>query len=106
LIGDSGFFHTTIPAICNAAHNEGNMLMIVLDNEGALASGRQTHPGINKNVRGEAASQLSIEKISRACGVNYIETVSLNDSREKLKSVFKELFLQNNLAMLILKIPV
>jgi len=105
LIGDSGFFHSTLPAICNAIHNKSNILMIVLDNESTQTSGGQPHPGISKNALREKAPKLSIQKISEACGINYIKSVSLDDSRSEIEKQFIIALSQQELAMLIVKIP-
>ncbi|MGD9346732.1 MAG: thiamine pyrophosphate-dependent enzyme, partial [Candidatus Aminicenantes bacterium] len=50
IFGDSAFFHTTLPAICNAVHNRSNILMIVLDNKATATSGFQPHPGVPRDA--------------------------------------------------------
>ena len=104
LIGDSGFFHSTLPAICNAVHNRSKILMVVLDNESTLTSGGQPHPGISKNAFGEKAPKLSIPKISGACGIKYIKSINLDDSKLEIKKLFSDALNQKDLAMLIVKI--
>jgi indolepyruvate ferredoxin oxidoreductase alpha subunit len=103
LIGDSGFFHATLPAICNAAHNRSSLLMIVLDNGTALTSGGQPHPGVGLSAFGEMAPKLSIPDISRACGVAWLQTAHLDD-RPALKTSLLEGLQQMQLAMVIVRI--
>ncbi|HDL19510.1 MAG TPA: hypothetical protein ENH29_10680 [Bacteroidetes bacterium] len=105
LIGDSGFFHSTIPAICNAVHNNSSLLLVVLDNHSALTSGGQPHPGVNKNILGEPAPGLNIQKISHACGIESVGTVSLSASDVELKYRFSQAMLQKKISMLIVEIP-
>ena len=105
LIGDSGFFHSAIPAICNAVHNKSAILMVLLDNGTTKTSGGQPHPGVNKNAFGKPTPALSIEKISKACGIKHIFSACLSESKNKLTGYFKQALLQPGLAMLVVKIP-
>ena len=90
IFGDSSFFHSALPAICNAAHNRSDILMIVLDNKATATSGFQTHPGVGKNAVGKEAPALDIEEIARACGVSKVFTSSLDKSNPKLEETFRE----------------
>ncbi|MCG8603922.1 thiamine pyrophosphate-dependent enzyme [bacterium] len=103
LIGDSGFFHTTLPALCNVAHNLSSILIIVLDNGTALTSGSQPHAGVGLNALGEKAPKLSISEISKACGIGWQRKVHLND-RLAVKASLVAGLQQNQLAMVIIKI--
>ncbi len=105
LIGDSGFFHSAIPAICNAVHNKSDILLVLLDNGTTKTSGCQPHPGVNKNAFGKQTPALSIEKISKGCGIKHIFSVSLEESKAKLTGYFKQALQQSGLAMVIVKIP-
>jgi indolepyruvate ferredoxin oxidoreductase, alpha subunit len=104
LIGDSGFFHSTIPAICSAVHNDSDILMVVLDNGSALASGSQSHPGVSSNALGAPGASLSIEEISRACGIRYIDAVGMDDEKSMLKDRFKAAFGRQGPSMVVLNI--
>jgi len=90
VFGDSSFFHTTLPAVCNAVHNRSDILMVILDNKTTAASGFQPHPGVGKDAFGNEAPALDIEKICRACGVNHIFSVSMNDKNPSPAEVFKK----------------
>ena len=76
LFGDSSFFHSMLPAICNAVVNRSDILMIVLDNGATVTSGFQPNPGVPRDALGRPAPALSIERIAAACGVEFIRTVT------------------------------
>ena len=92
ILGDSGFFHSSIPAICNATHNNRNLMIIVADNRTALASGGQSHPGSSTDARGREARELNIEEIGKACGVDHISTVNLDDEEEKVSDTLTKAY--------------
>ncbi|MHB1651739.1 MAG: thiamine pyrophosphate-dependent enzyme [Desulfitobacteriaceae bacterium] len=63
VVGDSTFFHSTIPAIINARYTSANFLLVVLDNETTAMTGHQPHPGMSKNAMGEIVEGLHIEDV-------------------------------------------
>ncbi len=103
LFGDSAFFHTSIPAICNAVHNRSDILMVVLDNKSTASTGYQPHPGIGKDAIGRVAPALSIEQIASACGVKHVYCVDFIDRDAKLINVFKETLESRELALVIVQ---
>ncbi len=104
MFGDSSFFHTSLPAICNAVHNRSNILMIVLDNAATATSGFQPNPGVGKDAMGREAPALSIKHIARACGVKWVRTIGPDDFNSKLKDLFREALSYRNLAMIVVRI--
>ncbi len=104
LFGDSAFFHTAIPAICNAAHNRSDIVMIVLDNRAALTSGSQPHPGINRDARGNEAPALSIEDLARACGVKTVLSVGPDNLETEMESAFREALSCRELCLVIVRL--
>jgi indolepyruvate ferredoxin oxidoreductase alpha subunit len=90
VFGDSSFFHTSLPAICNAVHNESNLIMLVLDNQASATTGFQSNPAVPRNALGQKAPALDMEKIARACGVQTVNTLQLGASRSRLKEMFME----------------
>lgn len=63
VVGDSTFFHSTIPALVNARYTRANFLLVVLDNETTAMTGHQPHPGMSKNAMGEIVKGLQIEEV-------------------------------------------
>ena len=104
VFGDSGFFHTTIPSIINAAYNNSQFLMVLLDNAAALTSGSQPTPAVGRDALGNVAPTVDIEKIAVACGVEYVKTVPI-DLADELISTFSEALQSNKLSLVIVKIP-
>jgi indolepyruvate ferredoxin oxidoreductase alpha subunit len=103
LLGDSAFFHTSIPAICNAVHNCSDILMVVLDNNSTASTGHQPHPGVGKDAMGYEAPALSIEQIASACGVKHVYCADFIDRDAKLINVFKETLESRELALVIVQ---
>jgi indolepyruvate ferredoxin oxidoreductase alpha subunit len=66
--GDSTFFHSAIPPLVNAVHNESNLTMVILDNSGTAMTGFQPHPGLLTGTRGEPAPNVDIADVCRAIG--------------------------------------
>ena len=104
VFGDSSFFHSSLPAICNAVHHRSDILMIVLDNQATATSGFQPNPGVPKDALGKEAPAVSIEKLATACGVKTVHTVDLDDPDSKIKAVFTEALTRRELTMVIVKI--
>ncbi len=104
LFGDSAFFHTAIPALCNAVHNCSNMVMVVLDNRSAITSGNQPTLGVSRDVLGNEVPALDIEKITRACGVKNVYPVNLDDTDPSLTQTFAKALGNDELNMVIVRI--
>jgi indolepyruvate ferredoxin oxidoreductase alpha subunit len=104
IFGDSAFFHTALPAICNAVHNQSNILIIVLDNKATATSGFQPHPGVGKDAMGRDAPACDITKIAQACGVRNIHVVGPDDLGARLKDTFSEALSYSELTLLIVQI--
>lgn len=104
VFGDSSFFHTSIPAICNAVYNKSRILMVVLDNKAAVTTGFQPNPGTGKNAQGDPVPPLDIEKIARAVGVTWIKTSAPDDPDAVLEKIFQDALVHQGLAMVIVKL--
>lgn len=104
IFGDSSFFHSALPAICNAAHDRSDILMVVLDNKATATSGFQPHPGVGKNALGQEAPSLDIEEIARACGVKNIYTSGLDETDTKLEDTFRKALSLNDLTLVIVRL--
>jgi indolepyruvate ferredoxin oxidoreductase alpha subunit len=104
LFGDSSFFHTALPAICNTVHNQSNILMVVLDNKATATSGFQVNPGVGRDALGREAPALDIEHIARACGVKKIYTSGPKDMDTKLKETFREALSHRELSLIIIRL--
>jgi indolepyruvate ferredoxin oxidoreductase alpha subunit len=104
IFGDSSFFHSALPAVCNAAHNRSDILMIILDNKATATSGFQPHPGVGKNAMGQDAPALDIQELAKACGVKHVFSSGLDDTDPTLEDTFREALGLQELAMVIVRI--
>jgi indolepyruvate ferredoxin oxidoreductase alpha subunit len=104
LFGDSSFFHTTLPALCNAVYNQSKILMVVLDNKTTAASGFQANPGVGRDAMGREVPALDIEKIARACGVKHVYTSGPDDLDSVLREKFREGLRKKELALIIIQL--
>ena len=104
IFGDSSFFHSALPAVCNAVHNRSDILMVVLDNKATATSGFQPHPGVGKDALGNEAPSLDIIEIARACGVKNIFTSGLNDTDPTLRDIFCDALSQLVMTLVIVRL--
>jgi indolepyruvate ferredoxin oxidoreductase alpha subunit len=103
LFGDSAFFHTAIPALCNAVHNRSDILMVLLDNQSTASTGFQTNPGVPKDAFGHQTPGLSIEDIARVCGVKQVFATNATDQEDNLTSVFKQALISQGLTLVVVR---
>jgi indolepyruvate ferredoxin oxidoreductase alpha subunit len=103
LFGDSAFFHTAIPAICNAAVSGGDILMVVLDNGATVTSGFQPNPGVGRDALGRPAPALSIERIAEACGVGYVRGIGPDAPPSALRDALCAALAHRDLALLVVR---
>ena len=94
-VGDSSFFHSSIPSLINAVFNKSNPLVIVMDNSTTAMTGHQPNPGV---------VGLKIEAIVRACGIKDVKIVDPNNIKEFEKTV--KIFLKKKeVSVIIAKHP-
>ncbi|MEK7624704.1 MAG: thiamine pyrophosphate-dependent enzyme [Patescibacteria group bacterium] len=77
-VGDSSFFHASIPSLINTVFNKSNPLIIVMENSTTAMTGHQPHPGL---------IGLKIEKIVQACGIKNVKIVDPVNVKEFEKTV-------------------
>jgi len=92
LCGDSTFFHSAIPALVNAVHNNANMTMVVLDNSGTAMTGFQPHPGTEINAMGDIAETIDIQSVCESIGarVNICDPFEVEKTQEALFEAIEE----------------
>jgi indolepyruvate ferredoxin oxidoreductase alpha subunit len=105
IFGDSAFFHSAIPAICNAAYNRCDLLIIVLDNQTTMTSGLQPNPGSGSSATGDAAPILSIAEIARSCGVTSVEHTGVEEGPGAMQLVFQAALERQGLRLVIARTP-
>jgi len=98
-VGDSSFFHSSIPALVNAVFNKSNPLVIILNNETTAMTGHQPHP-----VSAGTENNINIENIVRACGVKYVKTIDPVNQEEFINTI-KEFIDKDEVSVIIAKHP-
>jgi indolepyruvate ferredoxin oxidoreductase alpha subunit len=71
-IGDSTFFHSGIPPLINAVHNNHRFCLVILDNSTTAMTGHQPNPGTKLAPAGYHHPRIPIEQIVRGCGVTNV----------------------------------
>ncbi len=84
--GDSTFFHSVMPALVNAVHNQSDIIIGVLDNSATAMTGFQPHPGTDRNAIGDPAPVVDIEALCRSVGaeVVVVDPYDVKDTQEKI----------------------
>ncbi len=93
VIGDSTFLHSGITNLMNAVYNQSSMTLVILDNSITGMTGHQQNPSTGKNIRLEAAPQVSLEKLCESVGVlpEAVRVVDPVDTYETEKVIKEEL---------------
>ncbi len=101
VMGDSTFFHATIPALVNARYNGAKFTSVILDNSATAMTGFQPHPGIGVNALGNPATQVNIEEVCKGLGfhVEIRDPFQVDDAVE----VLYDLMQRDDASILILR---
>ncbi|WP_027406572.1 indolepyruvate ferredoxin oxidoreductase subunit alpha [Anaerovibrio sp. RM50] len=86
-VGDSTFFAAAIPGVINAVYNQADMTLVVLDNSTTAMTGHQPHPGTGQTMMGDVVNKVSIEKILKGIGLEFVETVDPLDYKKSVETV-------------------
>ncbi|MFX1354898.1 MAG: thiamine pyrophosphate-dependent enzyme, partial [Promethearchaeota archaeon] len=83
IIGDGTFFHSGIPALLNAVHNNTSILVLILDNGWIGMTGQQPHPGSDTRyyMGGSFKKSINLESFLKSTGaqVNIIKHYENDD---------------------------
>ncbi|MDP3052443.1 MAG: thiamine pyrophosphate-dependent enzyme [bacterium] len=94
-VGDSSFFHASIPALINTVFNKSNPLIVILDNGTTAMTGHQPNPGV---------AGLKIEEIVRACGVKNVKIVDPVKMKE-FENTVKDFLKKKEVSVIIARHP-
>jgi indolepyruvate ferredoxin oxidoreductase alpha subunit len=79
VLGDSTFFHTGLPALLNVAYNRSPTITLILDNRTTAMTGRQQNPGTGLTLQNAETTQVDLEQLVRALGIQRVHTVDSYD---------------------------
>lgn len=103
-IGDSTFFHAGLPPMVNAAWNDTNIVIAVLDNQITGMTGHQPSPSTGLNAVQKPVNVIKIEDMIRASGIEKIVTVDPFNLEESTEA-FKEVIRHEGPSAIILRAP-
>jgi indolepyruvate ferredoxin oxidoreductase alpha subunit len=79
VIGDSTFLHSGITGLLDMVYNDAHGTILILDNGTTAMTGRQEHAGTGTTLQGNPASQVDLEALVRALGVQDVAVVDPYD---------------------------
>jgi indolepyruvate ferredoxin oxidoreductase, alpha subunit len=97
-IGDSTFYHAGVPALINAVHTSAPFVLVIMDNNIAAMTGGQPTPASDFLADGSPGVAISLERVIRGCGVDFLEVVDPYDhqrTREALQRAKDYTFNEN-----------
>jgi indolepyruvate ferredoxin oxidoreductase alpha subunit len=103
-IGESTFVHSGITGLIDMVYNGSTGTVMIMDNSLTAMTGGQDNPTTGKDLRGEPAPILDLERIVDACGVKYIRVVDPHDLPEMEKAL-KEEMAREELSVIITRRP-
>jgi indolepyruvate ferredoxin oxidoreductase alpha subunit len=78
LCGDSGFLHSGLNALVDAARIGARMLVVILDNGTTALSGGQPHPGSPVDARGQPQRAVGLAALAREAGAGLVYAIDLD----------------------------
>jgi len=103
-IGESTFVHSGITGLIDMVYNGNTGTVMIMDNSLTAMTGGQENPTTGKNLRGEPAPVLDLEKVVAACGVRHIRVIDPHDLPE-MEKILKEEMNRDELSVIITKRP-
>ncbi|MFA5676142.1 MAG: indolepyruvate ferredoxin oxidoreductase subunit alpha [Christensenellales bacterium] len=104
VIGDSTFFHSGLTGLTDMVYNGSRCTVIIVDNATTGMTGHQNHPATGKNLKGDIAYAIDIERLARALGVKHVRTVDPFDLKA-LENTLKEETARDELSVVIARRP-
>jgi indolepyruvate ferredoxin oxidoreductase alpha subunit len=100
ICGDSGYLHSGMAGLMDAARLGARMLVLLLDNGVTALSGRQPHPASAVDAWGRPRSAVDLEGLAREAGADVVEVVDL-DRGEDIHAAIERGFHVEGLAVII-----
>ena len=79
VIGDSTFMHSGVTGLINAAYNESNSTVIIVDNSITGMTGHQQNPTTGFNLKGDPCTKIDLETLCKAVGIRRVRVVDPYD---------------------------
>ena len=91
VIGDSTFMHSGITGLVNLFYNQGESTVLILDNSITGMTGHQENPTTGKNLKGNPAPIVSIEKLCESIGITNVRVCDPYDLPQMKEILVEEL---------------
>ena len=91
VIGDSTFFHSGMTGLLGMAYNDGDALVIIMDNRTTAMTGGQDHPGSGRGLRGQATRQVDIVELVKVLGIGNVFEIDAYKTEETEAAIRKGL---------------
>ena len=75
VIGDSTFMHSGVTGLINAAYNESNSTVIIVDNSITGMTGHQQNPTTGFNLKGDPCTKIDLETLCHAVGIRRVRVI-------------------------------
>jgi len=106
MLGDSTFFHASLPGLLNIVHNKSNPLIIIFDNGITAMTGHQPHLGTPLKFKTHnGKSKIKIENILKAIGIKNIAIFDPVSQNKALRDKIKKWLSQKEAAVIICRHP-
>ncbi len=89
VIGDSTFFHSGLTGLMSMAYNQGDALVIIMDNRTTGMTGGQEHPGTGQTLKGMAVRQVDMVPLVKALGIDNVAELNTYDLKETEAAIKK-----------------
>jgi indolepyruvate ferredoxin oxidoreductase alpha subunit len=90
VLGDSTFIHSGVTALIDAVYSRENITVLILDNRITGMTGHQQNPASGKDIHGNPAPALNLEKLCESCGVQNVRVVDPFDLKATEKALREE----------------
>ncbi|GAB4323568.1 MAG: indolepyruvate ferredoxin oxidoreductase subunit alpha [Promethearchaeota archaeon] len=81
VVGDSTFFHASLPGLVNLLYNGHDVRLLVLDNSVTAMTGQQPNPGTGLGPAGEERKRVELESVVRGMGFENVLVVDPFDAK-------------------------
>ncbi len=103
-IGDSTFFHSGIPSLCSAVHNDHSFCLVILDNSTTAMTGHQPNPGIWMRPPGYEKPRIAIDEVVKGCGVKHLYKINPYKKADAVETL-KEALAKDGVTVVIAEAP-
>lgn len=104
LSGDSGFLHSGLNGLMDAARLDIHLLIVILDNGTTALSGGQPHPACPEDARGLTRKNVDLGRLAREAGAGRVRVVDTDDAG-KLQEALDEGLDYKGVAVVITRGP-